>query len=129
MKVLFGAAAAALIIATSAAAQTPPVNPNCTGFTPAPALPDGATANNRQMAAGNDAYQGWGQDRLAKLQACRTDIEALRAQLNTLEQAYNTANGELTGVTNSWQAEVAEYNARGNGGQQRRGGVLTRPDH
>ena len=119
MKAVLGAAVSALLLfagAASAQTTTPPQPPapsaNCTGFTPAPALPDGATANPRQMTAGNEAYQSWGQARLAKLQACRADIEALRAQLNVLEQAYITANTELNTTTQSWQAEAAEYNGR-----------------
>lgn len=131
MKVLIGAAVAALALASSAAAQTPQLSANCTGFSAAPTLPDGATATSRQMTDGNDTYQSWGSERVAKLQGCRAEVEALRTQLNALELAYNTANGELASVTNGWQAEVAEYNARGGApaaGERRRGGVITRPD-
>ena len=113
MKVLLGAAVAAFLIATSAAAQTPTVTANCSGFAAAPTLPDGATANSRQMMAGNDQYQAWGTERIAKLQSCRADIDAMRTQLNALEEAFNTANGEIRSVTEAWEAEVAEYNARG----------------
>jgi Skp family chaperone for outer membrane proteins len=132
MKVLIGAAVAALAFASTAAAQpAPQVSANCSGFSAAPTLPDGATATSRQMTSGNDLYQAWGNERVAKLQSCRADVEALRVQLNALEAAYNTANAELASVTGGWEAEVAEYNARGGDpapGERRRGGVITRPD-
>lgn len=117
MKAALGAAAAMLMFAGTAWAQntspTPPApSANCSGFAPAPTLPDGATANSRQMNAGNESYQSWGQARIAKLQACRADIEALRTQLNALEQAYIAANTELNAVTQAWQTEAAEYNGR-----------------
>ena len=116
MKVLIGAAIAALLIASTAAAQTPAPSPNCSGFTPAPSLPDGATSTRPQMTQGNEQYQAWGTERLAKLQSCRSDIDALRAQLNVLEAAFNSANAELNSVTTNWQAEVAEFNGRGHNG-------------
>lgn len=118
MKAAFVAAAVMMLSAGVASAQnTPPAQPpapsaNCSGFAPAPTFPDGATATSRQMNAGNELYQSWGQARIAKLQACRADVEALRAQLNVLEQAYVAANTELNAVTQSWQAEAAEYNGR-----------------
>ena len=131
-NLLLGAAAAVALFATPALAQTAP-SANCTGFEAAPALPNGAEATERQINAGNEAYQAWGQTRLNKLNACRADIDALRAQLNALEGAYNTANGELASVTQSWQASVAAYNERGQAsnstGRRERGSVNTRPDN
>lgn len=121
MKVAIGVAAAVMMFAASAAAQTstpaapPAANANCSGFVTPPTFPDGATANARQMTAGNEAYQTWGSQRVARLTACRADIEAMRAQLNALEQAYIAANAELNATTAAWQAEADEYNARGGG--------------
>lgn len=131
MKLITGAAAAALVLASTALAQTPQTPPtpapaavaltaNCSGFAPAPTLPDGATASRDEIAAGNTAYDTWGQARLAKLRLCRADIEALRAQLIPLEQAYTASNTELGGIVTSWQAEVAEFNARPANSRNRR---------
>lgn len=113
MKRLIGAAAMALLFAAPAAAQAQPAPSNCSDFAPAPTLPDGATADREAIEVGNTQYQTWGQARLAKLQLCRAEIEALRAQLLTFEQSYNSNNGELGTVVTNWQAEVAEFNERG----------------
>ncbi len=130
MKLLIGAAAAALMFAATAAAQTPPTDSaHCSGFQPAPTLPDGATADRAEIAVGNTQYETWGQERLAKLRLCRAEIEALRAQLAPLEQAYTANNTELTSVVTAWQAEVAEFNARGGATRNRRGTQrTTRPN-
>lgn len=126
MRVLIGAAAAALLFASSAVAQTPepaapavPVSPNCTGFDPVPAFPDGATANAAAMAEGNELYQTWGNARLAKLQTCRAEIETMRAQLRPMEEGFTNANNELREAVAAWQAEVEEFNARGNSRRNR----------
>lgn len=131
MKVVIGGVAAAILLASSAWAQTGvPASSACQGFDAAPTLADGASATAAQMSAANQAYQNWAQARVAKLQSCRAEVDALRAQLNALEAGYNTGNGELSAVTQGWQADVEEYNARSSSGQGRRerGGVLTRPD-
>ena len=126
MKFLIGAAAAVLLSAAPAAAQTPPsVATNCSDFAPVPSLPDGAAADRAAVAAGNALYETWGQERLAKLRLCRAEIEALRAQLAPLEQGYTTANTELAAFVAAWQAEVAEFNARP-AGRNRRDSRATR---
>jgi hypothetical protein len=127
MKVLIGAAVAALFFALPAAAQTSPtVSPNCSGFVAAPTLPDGADATQAAMTEANTAYQTWGQERIAKLALCRAEIEALRAQLAPLEEGYRGAGIELNATVASWEAEVAEFNAREPQGSRRpRAGILT----
>jgi hypothetical protein len=128
MKLVIGAAAAALLLVAPVAAQTPPAGPpaappvssNCGNFGPAPTLPDGAAADREQIAAGNTLYDSWGQERLAKLRLCRAEIEALRAQLAPLEQAYTASNTELNGVVAAWTVEVAEFNARPASSRNRR---------
>ena len=112
MRLLIGAAAMALLFAAPVA-QAQPASPNCSDFAPVPSLPDGATADRAAIEAGNAQYETWGQARLAKLQLCRAEIEALRTQLVSFEQAYNSNNGELNTVVTNWQAEVAEFNERG----------------
>lgn len=137
MKAVTFGVAGAVLFASASFAQTPPSPPapaasaNCSGFAAPPTFPDGAAATAAQMNGGNERYQAWANERVARLQACRADIEALRVQLNALEVAYNGGNGELDTTTRAWQAEVEEFNGRGaaaNGGRRERGGVLTRPD-
>ncbi len=124
MKVLIGAAAAAvLLMAAPAFAQTN-ISLNCTGFDAAPTLPDGATANRAAVEAMNTQVQIWADARREKLLACQADI-------NAMSQAFNTTSQELQAVTTAWNAEVTEFNTRANTSSSRRerGGTLTRPDH
>lgn len=124
MKVLIGAAAAAvLLMAAPAFAQTN-ISPNCTGFEPAPSLPDGASANRAAVEAMNAQVQAWAEGRRDKLLACQADI-------NAMTQAFRTANQEREALTTAWNAEVTEFNARGSSssGRRERGSTLTRPDH
>lgn len=126
MKNAIAAAAAAVLLASPAFAQTPTgtppttseasapaadPGPTCSGFAAAPALPDGASATQAQMTAGEAQYQAWGTATLAKLQTCRDEIFAMRAQLTAREQAFNATNSSLRSVTEAWQADVAEFNA------------------
>lgn len=115
MRILVGVVTVAMIVlAGPAVAQTPPApSENCAGFDPAPTLPDGATATATQMTRGNEQYQAWGHERTAKLELCRVDVEALRAQADALAAAYNEATIELNNTTTAWQAEAAEFNERG----------------
>lgn len=116
------AAAAVFLLASPAFAQTPTTTPEaaapaadpgptCSGFAAAPALPDGAAATQVQMTEGETQYQAWGTATLAKLQSCRDEIYAMRAQLTAREQAFSGANAALRSVTDAWQADVAEFNA------------------
>jgi hypothetical protein len=124
--------AAALSLALPAAAQTPeataPAAPvpaaqpavelaadsACANLTtPAgPAIPDGAEATAAQMREIATLYETWGQARLARLQACRTEYQATRAMADALALAYNASNAELSSITAQFEAEVAEFNAR-----------------
>lgn len=124
MKVLIGAAAAAVLL-TAAPAFAQNVSPNCTGFDPAPTLPDGATANRAAVEAMNTQVQAWADARRTKLLACQADI-------NAMTQAMQAANQERTTLTTAWNAEVAEFNAgatNSSSNRRERGSTLTRPDH
>jgi hypothetical protein len=123
MKVLIGAAAAAVLLAATPAFAQTALSPNCSGFEPAPTLPDGATANRAAVEAMNNQIQAWADARRDKLLACQADITAM-------SQAFNTAQQERQAVTTAWNAEVAEFNARANTSSSRRerGSTLTRPD-
>ncbi len=113
MKFLIGVAAATLLMASPALAQTPATAPDvCVGFAAAPTLPDGATAAPEAMAAMDTEFRAWHGAGTAKLQQCRTEIEALRAQLTATETAYNGGVALLNGTRDAWQVEVDEYNAR-----------------
>lgn len=56
--------------------------------------------------------EAWRIERENKLALCRADIEALRAQLNAMEQAYNQAGGERNTVLGAWNGEVVEFTDR-----------------
>lgn len=128
MKVLIGAAAAvAALLMTAPAFAQANMSPNCTGFEPAPALADGATANRTAVEAMSTQVQAWAVARRDKLLACQADI-------NAMSHVFNTAQQELQTVTTASNAEVAEFNARGgssssSGNHREHGGTLTRPDH
>lgn len=113
MKFLIGVAAATLLMAAPALAQTPTDVPEvCTGFAAAPTFPDGATAEPDALAAADQQFQAWHNAGAAKLGQCRAEIEATRARLATMEAAHNQAVGVLNGGRDAWAAEVEEYNAR-----------------
>ena len=124
MKFVIGAAAAAVLLAASPAMAQANISPNCTGFDPAPTLPDGATAERREVEAMNAQVQAWADARRDKLLACQADIQAMTA-------AFNAAQQERQALTTAWNAEVTEFNARANTSSSRRdrGSTLTRPDH
>lgn len=124
MKVLIGAAAAAVLLAAAPAFAQTNMSPNCTGFDPAPTLPDGATANRAAVEAMNTQLQAWADARRDKLLACQADI-------NAMSQAFNTAQQERQATTAAWNAEVAEFNAgstSSSSNRSERGSTLTRPD-
>jgi hypothetical protein len=120
--------AAALALASTAVAQTPeneatvtpapvavvPADSPCANLTtPAgPVIPDGASATGTQMQETADQYTAWGNDRLARLQACRTEVQAARAMAEALAAAYTASNAELGAITAQFETEVAEFNAR-----------------
>lgn len=125
MKVLIGAAAAAVLLTAAPAFAQTNMSPNCTGFEPAPTpLPDGATAERAAVEEMNTRIQAWADARRDKLLACQADI-------NAMSQALNTALQERQATTTAWNAEVTEFNARSTNSSsnpRERGGRLTRPD-
>jgi hypothetical protein len=108
MKLWLGAAFAALLMATPASAQTEAGSAACAAIAPPPALPDGATATGEQMQAANEAYNAWFEGNRTALECMRPHAEAAQALVNAFNQGINQANSTQT----SWQAEVAEFNAR-----------------
>jgi hypothetical protein len=126
MRILIGAAVAALLLASPALAQEAAPSA-CAGFAAAPTLPDGATANAAAITTGDATFRTWHTAGAEKLVQCRAEVEAARARVRDLEALHNTAADQLNGTRDAWQVEVNEYNARGNTGESRRerGGVRT----
>lgn len=118
MRVVHITAALACVLVANASAQTPAAG-SCAGFTPAPTMPDGATASSSAMQNGDIRFNAWLEARNAKLAACLADINALQAQLQPLQEAFNQASTERAAVYSSWAAEVEEYNTRGANGNRR----------
>ncbi|MEQ1618800.1 MAG: hypothetical protein ABL883_10715 [Terricaulis sp.] len=119
MKVLFWAAAGALVLISPAAAQpqgagqtAPVLSANCSGFPAPPNLPDGAGASRNAMIRGAHAYAAWQAAITAKKAACRNDISALQAQVDALVEAWNHADRQFVDTTAAWGEEIAEFNGR-----------------
>lgn len=129
-----GAAAAQSPDPTAAPAQVTPPPPafvtQCPGQLPAvPALPDGATANARAMEGGNATIQAWSVEYLAIMNCRVAEVNALEAQLaellarrNAAKNLYDADAAAYRAGGASWEAEVAEFNARTpqRGGRDRR---------
>jgi hypothetical protein len=120
MKLLLGAAVAAVLLATPVFAQTTPPAPPaapvapspCGALPPAPSLPDGATSNREEMEAGNTAYRAWYEQYTANI-ACRAaEATGLRAQYEARFTEHNAAVEALNAANTSWVAEAEEFNAR-----------------
>jgi hypothetical protein len=122
MKLFMGVAVAAMLIATPVLAQTAgeatattpaPVPPSACGSpTPAPTLPDGATASREDMATSNTAYVAWAEAYRAIVQCRHAEAQALRAQADARAQEHNAAVEAFNTTSTAWEAEVAEFNAR-----------------
>lgn len=127
MKLVYGAVAALMMFAATAAAQAPaetapaapPPPSRCPAIPEAPTLPDGASANSRAMDQGNAAYQSWGTSLQSVLECRRNEVTELRAaaaaanaHASTRVDEYNVGANSLNSVTQNWQAEVEEFNQR-----------------
>lgn len=125
MKVLLGATAALVLLASPALAQTQSsALPAQCNLTPAPTIPDGATANNNQMRDARTALEAWRTTRQAELVACQTAVQALQAQAAAAVTAYNTAATETDATITRFAAENEEYNARAPTQRRERGSAL-----
>jgi hypothetical protein len=110
MKAVLGAIAVALS-AQAAVAQTA-VPAACASFTPAPAIPDGATATNAAMTASREALVQWRSTRATEIAACKTALDQAQAQLNAIQAAHNQAVTETDATIAQFAAENAEYSER-----------------
>jgi hypothetical protein len=119
MKVVLGAAAAVMLFAGVALAQTegvapagPPVQSRCGEVEAEPSIPDGAVATNRAINAANDAYIAWGTAARAVLECRRAEVAELDARSHALLEQHNAAVGRVNALTATWVAEQQEYCAR-----------------
>lgn len=117
--------AVAVTLSTLAAAQQT-LPPECATFTPAPAIPDGATADNSDMREARAALEAWRTTRRAELSACEAASRALDQRAQAAMSAHNAAATETEELVERFATENQEYTARG--GQSRRDRPSTRPN-
>ena len=116
MKLLIGGTAVAMLLAGAAFAQTEPAAPvapaansQCADVGSEPTLPDGTSANNRAMMAGDTAYQAWAQTARASLQCRRSELDLLRAREQALVEESNTLAARVNGLSERWVASRTAY--------------------
>ena len=122
MRVLLGAAVAALLLASPAVAQTDaaPAAASCSSIAPTPAnAPDGATADRAVVEAYTTQFNAWVESTNQVLSCKRTRAEEALARANALTGEFNTENTALRAAIDSWTAEVTEFNARAPARRQR----------
>lgn len=114
MKVLFGAAVAALLMAAPAMAQTGAAPAAaCGALAPMPGdPPDGATASREVVEAYTQRFNAWAEASNAVLTCKRTEAEQARARADALTTEFNTENASVRDAVAAWTAEVTEFNAR-----------------
>lgn len=114
MKLLLGAAIAALLMASPAMAQTDPAAPaTCGAAAPSPAnQPDGATASRETVEAYTLSFNTWAEATNVVLSCKRARAEAARAASDAATAEFNTENSALRTAIEAWTAEVNEFNAR-----------------
>lgn len=125
MRVLLVGAAFLLFAAPASAQTNAPAdsgssNPAsaCGALTSPPRLPDGATADNDAMNAGNTAFLAWAQPQQQVLACRRAEADAAHARWLALSSEYNTGAQALNNANNAWDTEVQQYNDRAGGGRR-----------
>lgn len=128
VKALLAATSAFMLIAAPVLAQTAVVAlPAQCNFTPAPIVPDGATATNTAMQRAHEALEAWRVTRQTELAACNSAAQSLQAQAQAAAAAHNAAAAEADATITRFTAENTEYNARGAASRRDRGSAPTRP--
>jgi hypothetical protein len=115
MKLLLGAAVAALLIASPAIAQTgaAPAADCGTFVGEAPAgAPDGATANRAAVDAYTQRFNTWAEAQRQVLLCKRQQAEAAQAAAQAAINEYNVDNAAVNTAITAWTAEVTDFNAR-----------------
>lgn len=135
MRLLTGAAIAALLLASPALAQTtqagdptPVAQPTaCAPLPERPTPPDGATANRQQMEAGVAAFNAWAEQYRQGVACRRQEVAQMRATHDALLAQHNQAAQDLNTAIASIEAEAAEFNQR-NPGRANTNGMRRRDD-
>jgi hypothetical protein len=114
MKLVLGAAVAALLMASPAMAQTDAAPAaSCGTLEPMPAdPPDGATASGEVVEAYTQRFNAWATASNAVLSCKRTQAEQARARAEALTTEFNTENASVRDAIAAWTVEVTEFNAR-----------------
>jgi hypothetical protein len=122
-------AAAAPAQAETAQAETAPFVTACPTLPAAPVLADGATARERDMAATEAALQTWNASYVGIVNECRrpevltiqAEMQAAVAAARAAQARYAAAiaayQADAAGATSmgaAWNAEIEEFNNRGN---------------
>ncbi|MBL8530592.1 MAG: hypothetical protein JNK94_02555 [Hyphomonadaceae bacterium] len=126
MKVIVGAALAAVLLATPALAQQsgsdalpPPAATQCGAMPETPQLPDGANANRAAMVQANERFTAWVTASQTYLECVRHEADAAAATYQARRDEYNTKRDTLRTAVDSWTAETAEFNSRTTQGPSR----------
>ncbi|HJS80878.1 MAG TPA: hypothetical protein VJ748_09660 [Vitreimonas sp.] len=126
MKLLLGAAVAALLMASPAMAQTDAAPASCGMVAAAPTdQPDGATASREAVEAYTQRFNAWAESTSQVLACKRARAEAARAAADQLATEFNTENASLRSTVEAWTAEVNEFNARAPARNRRSGRSVT----
>ena len=115
MKLLLGAAVAALLVASPAAAQTDaaPAAASCGTIGPAPGgQPDGATVDRAVIEAYTLEFNTWATAANQVLACKRARAEEARVRAEALTGEFNTENAGVRSAIATWTVEVEEFNAR-----------------
>jgi hypothetical protein len=102
MKVLLGATAAVFLMASAPAFAQTAMPDACQNFPVAPTVVDGSTAEREAMVANQQAVSAWNTDMEARLEACRTALQAY----------YTQQDAARVAIFNQMAAETTEFNAR-----------------
>lgn len=122
MKFVLGAAAAVMLMAGVALAQTetpapaapagPPAVSSCAAVPAEPTVPDGATATNEQVNAFNTAYQAWAATATSAIACRRAEVQSTQAAAQSLLEQHNALAQRINALAANWQTESAEYCGR-----------------
>jgi hypothetical protein len=102
MKVLLGATAAVFLMASAPAFAQTQMPAACQNFPAAPTVIDGSTAEREAMEASQAAVVAWNTDMEARLEACRTALQAY----------YVEQDAARVAIFNQMAAETTEFNER-----------------
>ncbi|MEZ5961327.1 MAG: hypothetical protein R3C30_13005 [Hyphomonadaceae bacterium] len=95
---------------TQAPAAVPPSS--CAAIVPAPAAPDGATANEAQMREAVAAFEAWRTTEQGTLDCRRAEADALRMQAQARADEYRAAQTDNTARAAAFQEQINIFQAR-----------------